>query len=296
MKSINPGLLSARAPYTAFVDRPVLSAPARVLVWIIVNVEHWSIDRAMPRTVLPPPMGQALMPDLPNWSWHEYGMRAGFWRLLQALESRRIRATFAVNGVVCNSYPRVAQAALDAGWEFIGHGHVQGPMHHLEDQAAAIRMAIDSIRRFTGSTPRGWESPGLTETDQTLDLLSAAGIQYVADWVIDDQPTWLQASPRPVLSVPYTVELNDIPVHVIQHHGSDELLKRGIAQLARLRAEGDTNPRVMAVSVHPYITGVPHRIDYFEQLLDAILNASDVAVMTGSAIADWYSAQVPAPD
>lgn len=293
----SPRLLSDRVPYVAMPDRPPLKTPegTRMLVWIIVNVEHWSIERAMPRTVLPPPMGQPLLPDLPNWSWHEYGMRSGFWRIHDALVSRKIVPTLAINGIVCQSYPRVAQAALDAGWEFMGHSHVQGPMHRVEDQAQAIRQTIDSIRAFTGKAPRGWESPGLTETDETLDHLSAAGISYVADWVIDDQPTWIQAKPRPVLSVPYTVEINDIPLMAIQNHRSDELYHRGVQQLDRLWRDSVQAPRVMAISVHPYITGVPHRIDAFERLLDAVLAKPEVAIMTGEKIADWYTEQIPAP-
>jgi peptidoglycan/xylan/chitin deacetylase (PgdA/CDA1 family) len=222
-------------------------------------------------------------------------MRSGFWRIHDALKSRGIVPTLATNGIVCKSYPRVAQAALDAGWEFMGHGYVQGPMHKVEDQVSAIRDTMDTIRAFTGKSPRGWESPGLTETDDTLDYLSAAGIDYVADWVIDDQPTWLKANPKPVLSVPYTVELNDIPLMAIQHHRGDELYHRGVQQLDRLWKESATQPRVMAISVHAYITGVPHRIEAFERLLDAVLAKSEVAVMTGVEVADWYRAQIPPP-
>lgn len=289
------GLLSERAPFTAFADRPRLQGPGRVLVWFIVNIEHWSIERAMPRTILPPPMGQPLMPDLPNWAWHEYGMRVGFWRLLDALTSRGITPTLAINGIVCETYPRVAGAAAEAGWEFMGHGHVQSPMHKLDDEAVAIEKCLSTIAGFTGTRPLGWESPGLTETDATLDLLSAAGIDHVANWVLDDQPMWLSAKPKPVVSVPYSVELNDIPVHGLQNHRSDELFERGRLQLERLWQEGADNPRVMAVSVHPYITGVPHRIGYYEALIDAIQAKSDVSIMTGGQIADWYRAQVPAP-
>ncbi len=98
-------LLSARSPYSAIVDRPVLQLPdqGRLLVWIIVNVEHWSIERAMPRMVLSPPMGQPLMPDLPNWAWHEYGMRVGFWRIHDALTQRGIVPTMATHSIVCDS-------------------------------------------------------------------------------------------------------------------------------------------------------------------------------------------------
>jgi peptidoglycan/xylan/chitin deacetylase (PgdA/CDA1 family) len=290
-----PALLSDRLPYSALPDRPVLKAPdgSRLLVWVIVNVEHWSIERAMPRTVLSPPMGQPLLPDLPNWAWHEYGMRVGFWRLYDALQSRGIVPTMAVNGIVCESYPRIAQAAHAAGWEFMGHGWVQGPMHKVDDQAQAIRRTVETIRSFTGRAPRGWESPGLTETDDTIDLLSGAGIEYVADWVADDQPCWVHANPKPVLSVPYTLEINDIPLMALQHHRGDELYHRGVQQLERLWLDSERSARVMAISVHPYITGVPHRIAAFERLLDAVLAKPEVRVTTGERIADWYAAQVP---
>src|SRR6185436_4315463 len=155
-----------RVPYSAIVDRPPLQLPggARIAVWTIVNVEEWSIERNMPRTVLPPPYGQPLMPDLPNWAWHEYGMRVGFWRFLEVLQNHSVPGTLAINGSVCKSYPRVAEAGLKAGWEFMGHGYIQRPMHHLEDQRQQIFDAVAAIKAFTGKKPRGWESPGLTET------------------------------------------------------------------------------------------------------------------------------------
>jgi len=295
--SIKTGLLSDRAPYQAIVDRPRLVMPddTRMLVWIIVNVEHWTIERTMPRSVLTPPMGQPLMPDLPNWSWHEYGMRVGFWRLFDALQQRGIFPTMAINGIVCESYPTIPQAALQADWEFMGHGYIQGPMHKVDDQVQAIDHTMQAIKKFTGKAPAGWESPGLTETDETLDYLSAAGISYVANWVLDDLPTWLHAKPKPVLSVPYTVELNDIPIMAIQNHRSDEMYHRGVLQLDRLWRDAEKITRVMAISVHPYITGVPHRIDAFEKLLDALLAKPQVKIMTGEKIAQWYSQQVPAP-
>ena len=177
-----------RVPYQALIDRPKLVLPGgkKLAVWIILNVEEWRIENAMPRTVLSPPMGQPLLPDVPNWSWHEYGMRAGFWRQFKALTDRNIPTTLAINGNVCTSYPRVASAAREAGFEFMGHGFLQGPMHKLENQADAIKRAIDTIAKFAGKLPRSWESPA-DRTGETLDL-RPNGIEYVADWVIDDLP------------------------------------------------------------------------------------------------------------
>ncbi|MDE2361215.1 MAG: polysaccharide deacetylase family protein [Hyphomicrobiales bacterium] len=285
--------LSDRIPYQAIVDRPRLELPggARLAVWVIVNVEEWRIENAMPRTVLPPPMGQPLLPDVPNWSWHEYGARVGFWRQHEALARRSIPGTLAINGHACKTYPRIAAAARESRWEFMGHGWLQGPMHRVADQNEAIRRTCDEIAAFAGAPPRSWESPGLTETDETLDLLRANGIEYVADWVIDDLPQTIETPHGPITTVPYTVETNDIVVFALQHQASDAFLKRGIDQFDRLYAESATNARVMAISIHPYITGVPHRIRYLEELLDYIRGHAGVAFMTASEIGDWYAAE-----
>ncbi|HEX9461770.1 MAG TPA: polysaccharide deacetylase family protein [Alphaproteobacteria bacterium] len=286
-----------RLPYSAIIDRPPLKLPggARMVVWTMVNIEEWGIERPMPRTVLPPPMGQPLLPDLPNWAWHEYGMRVGFWRFLDCFRSRSIVPTLAINGAVCKSYPRVAKAALDAGWEFLGHGYVQAPMHKVEDQRAAIRDTITAIREFTGKPPRGWESPGLTETYETIDYLAEEGIEYVCDWVLDDQPCEIQTTRGPIVSIPYTVETNDISMMAVQHHSSDEMLKRSVDQFDRLYQESAAITRVMCVSLHPYISGAPHRIKYVEQLFDYMQRHPGVMFWTGEQVLDWYkSARRPA--
>src|SRR5258707_3442494 len=99
--------LSDRIPYQALIDRPKLTLPngKRLAVWVILNVEEWRIENAMPRIVLSPPMGQPLLPDVPNWSWHEYGMRARFWRQFQALTSRNLPVTLALKASLGGAYP-----------------------------------------------------------------------------------------------------------------------------------------------------------------------------------------------
>jgi peptidoglycan/xylan/chitin deacetylase (PgdA/CDA1 family) len=281
-----------RIPYSAIIDRPALVLPgaARMVVWTIVNVENWDIRRPMPRAVLPPPMSTPLVPDLPNWAWHEYGMRVGFWRLFDCLKNAGVKPTLAINGSVCEVYPRVAQAALDGGWEFMGHGYIQGPMHGLEDQRASIRKTIDAIRAFTGKAPRGWESPGLTETLETVDILADEGIEYLADWVLDDQPCEIGTSSTrgAIISIPYTVEMNDVSMMAVAQHASEEWLKRGIQQFDRLYQESGTITRIMAVSLHPFLSGVPHRIGFVEALYQHLMEKQDVLFWTGEQILDWY--------
>ena len=284
-----------RVPYSAIIDRPPLTLPggARMIIWTIVNVEEWDIERPMPRSVLSPPMGQPLMPDLPNWAWHEYGMRVGFWRLLDCLKRFDIPVTLAINGSVCATYPRVASAALEAGWEFIGHGFNQRPMHQIEDELEVINQTIEAIRSFTGRVPRGWESPGLTETFDTIDHLAAAGIEYVADWVLDDQPVDIATKDGSVLSIPYTVETNDITMIALQQHESREIFERTKAQFDQLYQESAKITRIMAISLHPYITGAPHRIGQLETFLSYLNDKPGVLMWTGEQILDWYRSQHP---
>ena len=115
----------------------------------LVSIEEWDLSRPVARTLLPPPGGASgVVPDVPNWAWHDYGMRVGVWRLLDALARRKLRASTALNARVCDAYPEVARAMRDAGWEFVGPGVVQMPMHRVPDEGAALRARRSS--RGTG--------------------------------------------------------------------------------------------------------------------------------------------------
>ena len=279
-----------RVPYSAIVDRAPLKLPdgARMVVWPIVNVEVWDIGRAMPRQVLPPPTGVTQLPDLPHWAWHEYGMRVGFWRLKDALDRLAITPTLCVNARVCIDYERVARAARDAGWEFMGHSYDQRPIHLEPDQRGMIQKTVSVIRDYTGKQPVGWLGPGLTETLETPDLLAEAGIRYIADWVIDDEPAEIETAHGRVLAMPYSVELNDIPMMMVQHHAAAEFESRCLDYFERVYAESKSRAKIMAIAVHPYISGVPHRIKYFERVFERLKKEEGVLFWTGEQIMNWY--------
>ncbi len=279
-----------RAPYSAIVDRPPLRLPqgVRLVVWPIVNLEVWEIERPMARQVLPAPTGVAVAPDVCNWSWHEYGMRVGVWRFFDALDRIEARATLSINAGVVDHYPRVAEAARARQWEFMGHSTVQMPIHQLDDQRAAIHGALDRLEAFTGRRPVGWLGPGLTETYDTPDLLTEAGVRYIGDWVWDDEPGTIATAHGPLVTLPYTVELNDIPLAMVQHHHSDIFLKRACDQFDRLYLEGAERAKILSFAIHPYITGVPHRIKYLEEFLAYARRHDAVAFWTGDEILAWY--------
>ena len=265
----------------------------KIILWVIVNLEVWDANLAQPRNILPPPMGIPMLPDLPNWSWHEYGMRIGFWRLLKTLKERKICSTLALNATVVDYYPETVKAAMEENWEPMGHGYIQRPMHKVKNEFVDIKSAINKIEDFTNTKVIGWESPGLTETLDTLDILSDNGIKYTANWPIDDLPVDLKVnSGKRMITLPYPIEINDVVMTSIQTHKSNEIYNRGKLQFDRLYKESDENPKIMAISVHPYLTGVPHRILFFEKLLDYILEHDGVEIMTGKQIYNWYTDQV----
>jgi peptidoglycan/xylan/chitin deacetylase (PgdA/CDA1 family) len=194
-----------------------------------------------------------------------------------------------LNASVCQSYPQLVQESLDAGWEILGHGYIQRVINKEPDERVVIKRTIETIEAFTGEKLRGWMGPGLAETFDTPDILAEEGIEYVADWCNDDQPYEMKVKNGRLVAVPYTLELNDIPIYVVQHHRSPEIFERARDQFDTLYREGGDSARIMCISTHPYITGVPHRIKYYDMIFEYIRKFEGVVFMTGSEILDWYN-------
>jgi peptidoglycan/xylan/chitin deacetylase (PgdA/CDA1 family) len=281
-----------RAQYSAIIDRPALKLPggAKMIVWTVVNLEVWDIARPMARQVLPAPTGVALLPDVPNWAWHEYGMRVGFWRFKKLYDALGIKPTLAINARVTLDYPRVATSCLEAGWEFMGHAYEQMPVHKVDDQRAMIERSMDTLEKFCGRRPLGWLGPGLTQTYETPDLLAAAGVKYIGDFPYDDEPTEIQTDHGPLVTLPYTVETNDIPMMIVQHHEAAYWTRKCIDAFDRYFLEAAERPKIMAIAIHPYISGQPFRIGYLEKVYEHIAKHPGVLHWNGEQILHWYTA------
>lgn len=282
-----------RMSYSAIEGRAPLKFPdgVRMVIWPVLALEEWDMSRPMARMVISPPQGQPMLPDHPNWSWHEYGMRVGFWRMKKMLERVGATPTVTLNAKVCETYPQVVQACVDAGWELNAHGYEQVPMHKLEDQRASIMKSMDTIEKFWGKRPRGWFGPGLTQTFDTLDYLSEAGVEYIGDWVLDDEPVTLKTAHKPVVALPYNFEIHDIVLMALQNHTSDMMYVRAMDQFNCLYEEAAERPKIMAIACHPYLSGVPHRIAHVERTFRELLGKPGVVSWNGAQILDWYLAQ-----
>src|SRR5678816_256563 len=178
---IEESMSNPRIPYIMSSDRkrlPPMQAGKPLIVHIVVNVEYWPFDQPLPRKLIPGPHGMDKIPDVPNFSWVEYGMRTGFPRIVDALKRRGLPASTMLNASVIDVYARAAEVMLEAGWEFIGHGWTQKALQNEPDEVAVIDKCMERIQRFTGKPMRGWMGAGLSETMNTPDVLKSRGDEY----------------------------------------------------------------------------------------------------------------------
>jgi peptidoglycan/xylan/chitin deacetylase (PgdA/CDA1 family) len=283
-----------RFPYSAIVDRPPLRWPngARVAVWVIPNIEHFLFDR--PATPLTHATTR-LTPDVLNYSWRDYGVRVGIWRMMEVMEKHGFKGTVALNSDVCRHYPRIIEGGKQLGWEWMGHGVTNSVLineQSEDDERALIQGVVNTIAQSTGARPRGWLSPALSESHRTLDLLAEAGIDYVGNWVNDEQPYPMRVKSGAMYSIPYSVELNDIPAFLDLKQSPETFGRMICDQFDVLYEDGAKTGRVMSICLHPFLIGHPHRSKYFDRALAHIRLRQEVWLATGAEIIDAYKAAV----
>jgi allantoinase len=281
-------------PRTDFVPlpaRPQLTLPdgVKVAVMLVVNVEQKEFGEPIGS-----PLSQATsprLPEVPQFSVFEYGLRVGIWRMLEATKRLEVATSMTLNGSVGDFYPGVVEACVHAGWDPVGHGYYQVPLNLVDDERAEIRHTLDAIEKQTGMRPKGWLGPGLQETFDTPDILAEEGVRYVLDWVNDDQPYPMSVKTGSMTSVPYSNEINDIGIYLRGGHKAPEMLDRVEASLSTLLTDTPETARILPIAVHPFIMGQPHRFPTFVRILEVVKNHPGVAFMTATQIYDWYAGE-----
>jgi allantoinase len=283
-----------RAPFIPITRRSPLRWPngARLAIWVVPNIEHFEDDSLHGATIATPAVEP---PDIPNYSWRDYGLRVGIWRTMETLRRLAIPGTVALNASVCDNYPEVVRACVDLGWEFMGHGRTNSRtlsgMPEAEENAT-IAAVLDTIAAHTGSRPAGWLGPALAETHRTLEILAANGVRYVADWVNDEQPYPLQLTAGTMTSMPYSIEINDIGTFLRRGFTGPDYQQMLLDQFEVLYEESATTGKVMCIALHPFITGVPFRARHLEAALARMRERDGVWFATGAEILNAYHTAV----
>lgn len=283
---------SPRYDFRPFPERNPAAFPGgkRLAVLLYVNIEHVPFGTtgfahaAFPGTL-------DFSPDILNHGWRDYGNRVGIWRLMEIMDRHGFRGTVNLHSDVCREYPQIIEAGNARQWEWCGQGANNASIQtHMEKdrEQAFIRETLDIIEAATGHRPRGWLSMALAESFDTPDLLAEAGIEYVSNYTHDELPVPLRVRSGSLLTMPYTLEINDA-VTILHKGASGEVFGQMITdQFEVLHAEAQRTPRVMAISIHPFITGHPFRAKHLDIALALIARHKDVWLTTGQEINDWY--------
>ena len=270
---------------------------ARVALCVIITLEHteWEPPEGSFSADQAGGLGVRPFPDYPRFSHREYGHRVGIFRVLDVLERLGIRPTVAMDSQTAEGYPYLVKHCLARGCEIIGHGvsgsqMISGDMS-VEEETEFIRAAIDVLKKATGSAPKGWFGTDYGESERTPGLLAKAGIDYVCDWVNDEQPYPMKDG---LFALPAMLEMDDLftmSTRRVTIGRYAQSIKDGFDTMYR---DGVANGRLMTINIHPWLTGQPFRIGYLEDALGHIMGHEGVWAASGSEIIDWYRDNPPA--
>jgi peptidoglycan/xylan/chitin deacetylase (PgdA/CDA1 family) len=282
--------MEGRFHYSPMIRRPRLELPdgARVAVWVGVNVEHYPPGR--PGISIAPATAE-LEPDPLNAGWRDYGLRVGLWRLAEVLDRHGIRASALLNSDVCDLYPEVIEEGTARRWVWLAHGKNNSTFEThmaLEEERRYLAEMVETIARHTGQAPQGWLGPFLTESFNTPDLLAELGLTYICDWCNDDQPYPVQVREGKMISIPYGIEVNDVQLFLEKGFTGPDFHQALVDQFDTLYESGEKTGQVMAIPLHPFITGLPFRVRYLDSALRHIAAREDVWLATSDEIAEWY--------
>ena len=288
--------------WSPFIKRGILKWPenARVALCVIVNLEHmeWERPEGSTTAVRPGVLGTLPFPDYMGRSHREYGHRVGIFRVLDVLEKHGIKPTVAMDALTAENYPYLVEHCRKRGCEIIGHGislsrMISSNMSEQEEREY-IQTSLEAVRRATGAAPTGWLGPEYGESTRTPQLLAQAGIQYVCDWVNDEQPYPIKTPEGELFALPIMLELDDVNAlweRRVPIGRYREMLKDGFETIYR---DGESNGRVLALNLHPWLMGQPFRISYLDDALGYMMGRQGVWAATGSEIVDWYRHNPPA--
>lgn len=277
-------------PYLPITDRPDFSWPggARLAVWVCPNIEHYAYLPAASRVRDPWP--RTPHPDILGYATRDYGNRVGFWRMAEVLDSHGIRATMALGVGTYEHFPEIMEAAEARDWDAMCHGYYNTDyLWSLpeDEERAYIARCLDTYRRFTGRSFAGWFSPALSHTWATPDLVAEFGMRYIADFGHDDQPFPIRVREGHMITLPYSLDVNDGVVNARGGEG-DDFLRIVKDSFDTLHRDSEQAARVLCIAIHPFWIGRPHRIGALDEALAYVRAHEGVWFATGAEIASHY--------
>lgn len=267
-------------------------------VWINVSLQHFPLNQqGKPFKV---PFGMTMpYPDLRHFSLRDYGNRVGIYRFLKLFEDNNLPVTYAINAALAQRAPALIKRISQSAAEILAHGwdmdHLHSPELTQIDESALIERCVEMLRGATQREITGWLSPARNQSWQTMALLPKAGIQYCLDWVNDDMPYTVKADAGKLTMLPLNTEIEDSFVMGSNLHSEDEWVDQvtdAIDFLIREAQQGNAG-RMLGISLHPWLTGQPHRIGCVERVVEHLQNhSSQIWLATPREIVGHFNQRV----
>ena len=277
--------------YWPYKDRPKIEWPGgkKLAFWIAPNIEFYEFNPPVnpSRPGWPKPA-----PDVVGYSQRDWGNRVGHWRLMDLLDKYAMRGSVSLNIALCDHHPEIIEACAARKWEFFSHGVYNTRYSYNMDERqerAVLEDSIKTVEQATGTRIRGYLAPALTHTERTFDLIAEYDFWYTCDLFQDDQPQPVKTKAGKLISMPYSLEVNDVITYGAQAMSPwryADILKRHFDQLLE---EGEASGTVMCIPLHAYLVSQPNRIRPFEDALKHITaHRDDIWITTGAEIAGHY--------
>ncbi len=276
----------------------------KLAVWLNISVQFFPMDQKGKPFKVPGGMTMPY-PDLRHYSLRDYGNRVGIFRILKAVDHYGVKPTFAISSRLVEQAPLLIHKLAQRGDEILCHGWDMDSIHwgdaaqaEANNEAGLIEKSLAVLRQATGQPITGWLSPAQNQSEITAKLLANNGVKYCGDWVNDDMPYFFNnagANPQhqgALLNIPLSTELDDQFILQNNLHSEASYVQQVCDACDLLLNEAEHHGgRMLALNIHPWLLGQPHRIAHFEQLLAYLTSKSDIWFATGSEIHSAFSQQ-----
>jgi allantoinase len=265
-----------RYDYSPIPERPVYDWPGgkRLATYFALNIEHFSFGEGLGHT----PTNPGVQPDVRNFSWRDYGLRVGIWRVFELFEEFGLPMCHLMNTSIYDYAPQIPARIRERGDEFVGHGRTNSEQQGDYDEAgegALIKQATDTFRTHEGDGPGGWMGPWISEGATTPDLLKENGYRFIMDWSCDDQPVWMRTRAGRLLMLPYHIEINDSPAQLSRRHTAAQFTEMVCAHFDEQMRQSQKQPLVFSLAMHTFVVGQPYRLAGLRDILTHITSHPD---------------------
>ena len=242
-----------RYDYSPITERADYDWPdgKRLAVYFGLNIEHFSFGEGLGHT----PTNPGTQPDVRNYSWRDYGLRVGIWRVFDLFDSLGLPMCHLMNTSIYDYAPQIPAKIRERGDEFVGHGITNSEEQGAYSEADEAALIADATRAFRDNEGDGY--------------------RYIMDWSADDQPFWMSTRAGKLLSIPYHIEINDSPAQLSRRHTADDFTRMVTAHFDEQMRQSAKQPLVFSLALHTFVVGQPYRLAGLRDILTHIVNHPD---------------------